>query len=69
MPEQQQKQPTLTHCTFCNLEINFWAKFSSDSDHNNRALAPEAFSALFVNSTTFCTFALTDVSAFAVKST
>ena len=49
------------YCTFCKRAINFCAKFSSDSDHNNLALAPEFFSSLLVKSTSFATFVLTGV--------
>ena len=47
------------HCTLCSREISFCAKFCSDSDHSRRALAPEFFSTLLVNSTNFCTLART----------
>ena len=47
------------YCTFCSRAINFCAKFCSDSDQSSRALAPEFFSTLLVNSTSFCTLART----------
>ena len=49
------------------LTLVFLLLFSSDSDHRSRALAPELFSALVVNSTNFCTLARTLASAAAVS--
>ena len=43
----------LFHWTFCKRPINFCAKFSSESDHNSRAFAPECCWTLLMKSTSF----------------
>src|SRR4051812_35598759 len=57
------------HCTFCRRLISFCARFSSDSDQSSRALAPEFFSTLEVNSTSFWTLARNLASAALVNAT
>ena len=56
------------YCTLWSRAINFWARFSSDSDQSRRPVAPAFFSTLAVNSTSFCTLLRMLCSASAVKS-